>query len=131
MSTGDDRKPLYALVGVNAVAYEKLRELPLELGKLQERLSAQGRELPVQVRTLPHQVRRYAEDVGSKATEIYNDLAARGQRIVGDVRRQESTERLQRAARTTVRNVAATRRSARRTVQAAEEVARDAADSAG
>lgn len=143
-----NRKPLYAVIGANRLAYEKLRELPTELvrlqGKVQETLQelpthlsqlpgphdvrGEVREVSTQVRELPAQARRYAEELSGRAGDLYTEFAARGEQLVTRIRRQDSTVAVRRAARATARNAAATRASARRAAKAVEVAAKDATE---
>src|SRR5664280_2295633 len=97
------RKPLYAYVGAGDLALEKLREIPMEwseitaalsdeAAKLQEQLSVeklqatltveQLRELPEQATELRSQLQDHAMALGDQAGDLYQDLVARGQRVV-------------------------------------------------
>lgn len=77
-----DSKPLYALIGANSAMVARFRELPADLGRLQE--DVQG-----QIRELPSQVSRYATEIGDKATLLYTELADRGQRVVDSARAED------------------------------------------
>lgn len=139
-----NRKALYAVIGANRLAYEKLRELPTELGRLQGKVQDTLQELPThlsqltgprdvrevstQVRELPAQARRYAEELSGRAGDLYTEFAARGEQLVTRIRRQDSTVAVRRAARATARNAAATRASARRAAKAVEVAAKDATE---
>ncbi|MEV0622615.1 hypothetical protein AB0I81_55510 [Nonomuraea sp. NPDC050404] len=88
-----DSKPFYAVAGVGDFAVEKLRELPEQLLKLQSRRSELAKDLPVKAREyadkaegfareLPDKARVYADQIGLKATEVYEDFATRGRKVV-------------------------------------------------
>src|SRR5664279_1731591 len=99
------RKPLYAYVGAGDLALEKLREIPMEwseitaalsdeAAKVQEAMSAemsrlheqlsveQLRELPEQATELRLQLQDHAMALGDQAGDLYQDLVARGERVV-------------------------------------------------
>lgn len=89
ISVEDVRKSLYVSLGVGDLAVEKLREVPSELPRLQTRLQdglsalqtqLQG-ELPAQARAQAHALREQVADYAGRATEIYRELAARGEQV--------------------------------------------------
>ena len=71
-----DSKPFYAVAGVGDFAVEKLRELPDQLQKLQSR-RAEGI-----AKELPEKAREYADVLGNRAVEAYEDFASRGRKVV-------------------------------------------------
>ncbi|NJP91985.1 hypothetical protein HCN51_21390 [Nonomuraea sp. FMUSA5-5] len=88
-----ESKPFYAVAGVGDYAVEKLRELPEQLQKLQSRRSDLAKDLPVKAREyadkaegfareLPEKAREYADQLTLKATEVYEDFATRGRKVV-------------------------------------------------
>ncbi|NUP03403.1 MAG: hypothetical protein HOV96_28525 [Nonomuraea sp.] len=88
-----DSKPFYAVAGAGDYAVEKLRELPGQLLKLQERRSEIAKDLPEKtrayadkaedlVREFPEKAREYADQLTTKATEVYEDFASRGRKVV-------------------------------------------------
>jgi hypothetical protein len=88
-----ESKPFYAVAGVGDYAVEKLRELPEQLQKLQSRRTELAKELPVRARAyadkaeglakdFPEKAREYADQITNRATEVYEDFATRGRRIV-------------------------------------------------
>jgi hypothetical protein len=88
-----DSKPFYAVAGVGDYAVEKLRELPEQLQKLQSRRFDLTRELPEKTRAaadkaeafareFPEKARVYADQLTLKATEVYEDFATRGRKVV-------------------------------------------------
>src|SRR5450759_1091265 len=97
------RKPLYAYVGAGDLALEKLREVPAELPKIPSVLSDEAsrlqdalamekmqtnfsvdqlRELPEHAKELRSQLEDYAATLGDKAFDLYQELVARGERVV-------------------------------------------------
>jgi len=101
-----DRKPLYALAGAGDLAVAKLRDLPVELQKELAKVPAELAKLPTQwqknaaqvqktvqqrfaeVQKLPTQVQQRASVVQAVATGIYGELATRGEKALGQLRRE-------------------------------------------
>jgi predicted MPP superfamily phosphohydrolase len=88
-----ESKPFYAVAGVGDYAVEKLRELPDQLLRLQSRRTEIAKDLPERARAaadkaegiareLPEKAREYADLLGHKATEVYEDFASRGRKVV-------------------------------------------------
>ncbi|SEN40497.1 hypothetical protein [Nonomuraea pusilla] len=98
-----DSKPFYAVAGVGDYAVEKLRELPEQLQRLQSRRAELAKELPEKARVyagkaegfakeFPEKAREYADQFTSRATEVYEDFAARGRKIVSQASGQAALE---------------------------------------
>ncbi|WP_043624919.1 hypothetical protein [Nonomuraea candida] len=88
-----ESKPFYAVAGVGDFAVEKLRELPEQLQKLQSRRYELAKDLPAKAREyadkaegiareFPDKAREYADQLTHKATEVYEDFATRGRKVV-------------------------------------------------
>ncbi|NRQ33176.1 hypothetical protein HII36_15180 [Nonomuraea sp. NN258] len=88
-----ESKPFYAVAGVGDFAVEKLRELPEQLQKLQSRRAEIAKDLPAKAREyadkaegfareFPDKARVYADQLGHRATEVYEDFATRGRKVV-------------------------------------------------
>jgi hypothetical protein len=88
-----ESKPFYAVAGVGDFAVEKLRELPEQFQRLQSRRTELTKDLPVRAREyagraegfakeFPERAREYADQVTNKATEVYEDFASRGRKVV-------------------------------------------------
>ncbi|MEV0383322.1 hypothetical protein [Nonomuraea sp. NPDC050643] len=88
-----ESKPFYAVAGVGDFAVEKLRELPEQLQRLQTRRYDLAKDLPVKAREyadkaegiareFPEKARVYADQITLKATEVYEDFATRGRKVV-------------------------------------------------
>ncbi|MEU6718794.1 hypothetical protein ABZ897_45640 [Nonomuraea sp. NPDC046802] len=88
-----ESKPFYAVAGVGDYAVEKLRELPEQFHKFQSRRTELAKDLPERAREyagkaegfakeLPEKAREYADQLTHRATEVYEDFATRGRRIV-------------------------------------------------
>jgi len=113
-----DRNPLYALTGAGDLAVEKLRAMPVKLAaELRSEPKAVARrlgELPRDVKALPERAQAFARTTFAKAGDSYDELANRGRRVVGRVRRQKATEELADQAGRTGRKAQATRTAARK-----------------
>ena len=176
MATRTPVTPLYAIAGAGDLAVEKFRAVSedvttrfakldqkalqsslqteltkrqAELSKRLEVLAAEAKTVPAKLRELPAVAQAGLTTVLGQAEEVYDDLAVRGQEIVGRIRSQKATEDLAAQAKTTVskakatrttvkktattatRNVKATATSARKTAKAATRAAESAADKVG
>ncbi|GII34664.1 hypothetical protein [Planotetraspora mira] len=98
-----ESKPFYALTGAGDFAVEKLRELPEQLQKIQSRqddLRETAKDLPVKAREyattvqgraeaaakdFPEKARAYADTAAARFTELYEEFALRGRKIVSKV----------------------------------------------
>jgi heparin binding hemagglutinin HbhA len=161
-----DSKPVYAVAGVGDLAVEKLRELSARLSTLssvrvepkdvQEQVGAIQKDAKARlelvqeaVRELPEQAQSVVGLLVATANDVYEDLAERGENVVGRIRRQKATGDLKDHAQSTVRRAKATRTtatkgatstkraakgtvtSATKTAQAAGKATSDAADKIG
>jgi heparin binding hemagglutinin HbhA len=86
--TSSDTKALYAVAGAGDLAVEKLRTVPAKLAEMR--------------------ANNVYSSVVSKATEVYGDLAARGENVVGRIRQQQASRDLAEQAQLTVRRAKAT-----------------------
>jgi heparin binding hemagglutinin HbhA len=111
-----DTKPLYATAGVGDLAVGRLRHVPARLRDelhpkiVQDRV----RTLRSDVQALPRKTRDLVRGRIDQTVGIYDDLAARGQTLVGRIRRQQASEDLLEQAQATVRQARATRTAARK-----------------
>ncbi|WP_248963178.1 hypothetical protein [Sphaerisporangium perillae] len=94
-------KPFYATAGAGDYAVENLRELRKRLQKQlrahQGEVRETAKELPGKaretvVKSLPEQAREYADTTTAKVTELHDDLAARGPKIVSTMSREAAKE---------------------------------------
>jgi hypothetical protein len=164
-----DSKPVQAVAGAGDYAVEKLRELSARLSSLSTvrvepkdvqyqagafQKDAQARFVALQedartrlgqvqgaVRELPEQAQAVVGVLVATASELYDDLAERGEVVVSRIRRQpsigeledqaSSTVRRARATKTTsMRGAAATKRAAKATVASATKTAETAGGAA-
>ncbi|MGC4940152.1 hypothetical protein [Kribbella sp. DT2] len=153
MATRTPVTPLYVIAGAGDLAVEKFRAvsedvtarfakldqqtLQGELAKRQtelsqrlEALAADARTVPAKLRELPAVAQAGLTTVLGQAEETYEDLAARGEDIVGRIRRQKATEDLEAQAKTTISKAKATRTTARKTADSATRNVKATATSA-
>jgi hypothetical protein len=117
-----DTKAFYAAAGAGDLAVEKLREVPERLNKLQ------GKTDP---KDLGGAAMAYVTHVGSRAAEVFDELAERGKKIVSRVDHQKATQELEASARSTVRKARSAAGSAKQTARTAAKAAGDASKKIG
>jgi len=113
-----DTRPLYAVAGAGDLAVAKLRHgLAVLRGDLRDEPKAtreRAGTLRHDVAELTHRTEEFAHVQFDKAAGTYDDLAVRGERLVGRIHRQKATtEELVEQAQATVRRARATRTAAR------------------
>ena len=117
-----DSKAFYVAAGAGDLAVEKLREVPDRLNRLQEKTDPKD---------LGGAAVAYVTQVGTRAVEVYDELAERGKRIVSRVDRQKATQELEESAKATVRRARSTAGSAKSTARSAAKAAGDASKKVG
>ncbi|MFI6980657.1 hypothetical protein ACIBSV_18975 [Embleya sp. NPDC050154] len=122
-----DTTPLYAVAGAGDLVVEKLRELP---ERFRVEVTTDPKVLRERLQTLPDRTQTFAKSQVDKAKELYEDLAARGEKLVKRVDRQESTKRAKAAVSTTESKAKATTTAARRGAANAKAQAKSAATAA-
>jgi hypothetical protein len=106
---GLDAKPFYAYVGAGDAAIERFRtrvvELPATLKSAPVKIQEQVKSLPTQLTTLPAQAKelqaqltKSRSEFGTKAEKLYDELAARGEKIVTDLRGGKTTKTVSKPA---------------------------------
>jgi ferritin-like metal-binding protein YciE len=119
------KKPLFAYVGVADLAIERIKDVPAELTELNKTVSTKVQafvaEVPAQVQALPVTVRSNVEKASEKATDLYAKLTVRGERLVGQIRRQPATEAAIAEGKEAVRKAEAAAIAARKSVKAGEK----------
>jgi heparin binding hemagglutinin HbhA len=118
-------KPFYVVAGAGDLAVKTLREGTDRLSALRiERkdiettissLQSETKALPAKAQTVAVTL---VADVAGKVGNSYDELLGRGRSVVTRIRRQKSTQELERQASTTVRRSKATVTSARQAVAA-------------
>ena len=119
-------KPFYVVAGATDLAVKTLRSVPAKLTSLSlptvERRDVEKAVATVQVQAvaLPMRAQATAASVAGEVTgrvdAAYDELLTRGRKVVGRVRRQQSTQDLKREATTTVRRTKATATTAKKSV---------------
>ncbi|MEU7003520.1 hypothetical protein [Nonomuraea sp. NPDC046570] len=94
-----ESKPFYAVAGAGDYAVEKLRELPEQLQKLQSRrteIAQDARSYADKAegiaRVFPEKAREYAGQLSHRATEVYEEFASRGRKVVSKVSGEAALE---------------------------------------
>ncbi|WP_432945252.1 hypothetical protein ACQPXM_05055 [Kribbella sp. CA-253562] len=146
MATRTPVTPLYVIAGAGDLAVEKFRAVSedvtarfaqldqqklqatlqteltkrqVELSKRLEALAADAKTVPAKLRELPAVAQAGLTTVLGQAEVTYEDLAARGEEIVGRIRSQKASEDLAAQAKTTASKAKATRTTARKTADTA------------
>jgi hypothetical protein len=109
-----DSKAFYAAAGAGDLAVEKLRELRR-----------------IQGRPDPKDFVAYVNQVGARASEVFDELAERGKKIVRRIDRQQATQELQASARSTASQARTAAGTARKTARSAGKAAGAAAKKVG
>ncbi len=117
-----DTKVFYVAAGAGDLAVEKLREVPERINRLQ------GKTDPKDVGGAAV---AYVTQVGSRAVEVFDELAERGKKIVSRVDRQKATQELEASAKSTVRRARSAADSAKTTARTAAKAAGDASKKVG
>lgn len=129
------KKPLFAYVGVADLAIERAKELPAELNKVTTEVTKKAQafvaEVPAQVTALPVTVRVSVEKATEQATDLYNKLTVRGERLVGQIRRQPATEAAIAEGKEAVKKAEAAATAARKSAKAGEKAVEGAAAKIG
>ncbi len=125
------KKPLFASVGVADLAIERAKEIPAELtdvtNKAAKKAQALVSDVPAQVSALPVTVRTNVEKATERATDLYAKLTVRGERLVGQIRRQPATEAAIAEGKEAVKKAEAAAIAARKSVKAGEKAVEGAA----
>jgi ferritin-like metal-binding protein YciE len=129
------KKPLFAYVGVADLAIERAKEIPAELTVATTNVTKKAQsllaEVPSQVTGLPVTVRTNVEKATEKATDLYTKLTIRGERLVGQIRRQPATEAAIAEGKQAVKKAEAAATAAKKSAKAGEQAVEDAAAKIG
>ncbi len=133
-----EAKPLFAYVGALDLALAQAKDVPSDVTKGVSKVSARLAEVPEQVRAIPASVKSLrgdvedrVEKVTEKATDLYAQLAVRGERLVTSIRRQPATEAAVAEGKEAVRKAEAAAVAAHRSLRAGEKAVEDAAGKLG
>ncbi|MDT7549184.1 MAG: heparin binding hemagglutinin HbhA [Actinomycetota bacterium] len=129
------KKPLFAYVGVADLAIERAKEIPAELTVATTNVTKKAQsllaEVPSQVTALPVTVRTNVEKATERATDLYTKLTIRGERLVGQIRRQPATEAAIAEGKEAVKKAEAAATAAKKSAKAGEKAVEDAAAKIG
>jgi hypothetical protein len=124
------KKPLFAYVGVADLAIERAKEIPGEFTVATTNVTKKAQSLladvPSQVTALPVTVRTNVEKATEKATDLYTKLTIRGERLVGQIRRQPATEAAIAEGKEAVKKAEAAATAAKKSAKAGEKAVEDA-----
>jgi len=130
-----DPKPLYAMAAIGDLAVGKLRarlaalrgDLKQEPKATQHRVRHGLETLQHDAAELPTRSREFAHDRLVQANHGYDDLAARGEQLVGRLSPRKAIPELVEQSQTTIRRARATRAAARKGGTKAKKTAEPAA----
>jgi chromosome segregation ATPase len=150
------KKPAFAAVGVVDATVEQVKDLPADAKKVQEKLqarfearttqfNAQLKTVPAQLKTVPAQLKALPTQVKglrtelegrvskaqSDATKLYAELAVRGEKLVGQIRRQPATESALAEGKAAVKKAQSATTSAKKATKATGTAVEDAAAKIG
>jgi hypothetical protein len=129
------KKPLFAYVGVADLWIERAKEIPAELTVATTNVTKKAQsllaEVPSQVTALPVTVRTNVEKATERATDLYTKLTIRGERLVGQIRRQPATEAAIAEGKEAVKKAEAAATAAKKSAKAGEKAVEDAAAKIG
>lgn len=125
------KKPLFAYVGVADLAIERAKEIPAELTEVTNKVAKKAQSLVADVPALPETVRTNVEKATERATDLYTKLTIRGERLVGQIRRQPATEAAIAEGKEAVKKAEAAAIAARKSVKAGEKAVEGAAAKIG
>lgn len=124
LDLAEARKPLFVVAGAADLALEQAKELPAELTSTVTQVQGFVVELPTQVRTR-------ATQLTERASEVYGELAVRGERLVAQIRRQPSTQAAVAEGKQAVAKAEAAVKAGQRAARAGEKAVTDAAGKLG
>jgi len=129
----------YVVVGITDLAVERARGAQAQLAQASvdvrtelaaDRIQARVRTLPQQARTLPTAAVSRGLEAAGKVEDGFDDLAGRGKKLVGRIRRQKATQDLVQQGRTTLTRTKAAVTTVRRGAKDTEVAAKGAVTSA-
>ncbi|MCW2599218.1 MAG: hypothetical protein JWM02_1047 [Frankiales bacterium] len=136
------KKPLFAAVGVVDLYVEQFKDIPAEArkaqGKVQAKVEATRAARTAQFKTLPTQVKDLRAGAKTRvakaqtdATALYGKLAARGEKLVTQIRRQPATEAAIAEGKAAVKKAEAAATSAKKATKSTEKAVEGAASKIG
>jgi len=130
VSLDEAKKPAFAAVGVVDLYVEQVKEFPADAKKLQAELTAKF-EAARYARKLQADLTARVSKAQTEATAYYGKLAVRGERLVGQIRRQPATEAAIAEGKAAVKKAEAAATSAKKATKSAVKATEDAAEKLG
>ncbi|TQS40603.1 hypothetical protein [Cryptosporangium phraense] len=127
----DARRGLYAYVGAADYAVAQLRALPRYQGQVVGALRALPQTLRTSFNGLQGRVNETYVDVSSRVTDTYSDFADRGEKLVGNIRKDPATQEAVEQAKTAKSQVKAARTSVKKAASDAGSATGKASDKIG
>ena len=147
------KKPAFAAAGLVDLYVEQVKDLPAQAKKLQAEVTAkvearrtartaQVKAVPAQLKALPADAKKLQAELTAKVTKAQTDvtayyakLAVRGEKLVGQIRRQPATEAAIAEGKAAVKKAidgnTAAATSAKKSAKSAEKATTDAAAKIG
>ena len=94
-------------------------------------LPTRAKNLPAHAKSLRAEVEGTVTKFGDKANALYTEFVVRGEKLVGGIRKQDSTQETVAAAKSTKSRAKATSTTAKKTAVKATDAVSDAADKIG
>jgi hypothetical protein len=109
----------------------QVKELPTTLKELPSKTVSTVKDLPAQAKKVRSSAQARFETASDKVTARYSDLAARGEKLVGQIRRQQSTQDAIAEGKRAVQKAEAAASNAKRAAKSAVKATEDAAETIG
>ena len=127
------RKPAFAVAGLADLWIEQVKDVPATVTAEAEKVQARLADVPNVVKTFPAQVKDLREEIETRvakaqeqATDLYAQLAVRGERLVTSIRRQPATEAAIAEGKEAVKKAEQAAVAARNAARAGEKAVEDA-----
>lgn len=108
-----------------------VKELPTTLKELPSKTVSTVKDIPAQAKKAQAEAKARFDKASDKATARYTDLAARGEKLVGQIRRQSATQDAIAEGKRAVQKAEAAASNAKRATKAGVKATEDAADKIG
>jgi hypothetical protein len=147
------KKPAFAAAGLVDLYVEQVKELPAQAKKVyasttadltakfeaaKVERTAQVKAVPAQVKALPADAKKLQAELTEKVSKVqadvtayYAKLAVRGEKLVGQIRRQPATEAAIAEGKAAVKKAEAATTSAKKATKSAVKATEDAAEKLG
>jgi len=143
------KKPAFAAAGVVDLYVEQVKDLPAQAKKVQADLTAKLeaarteraarlKAVPAQLKTLPADAKKLQAELTAKAakaqadvTAYYTELAARGEKLVAQIRKQPTTTATIAEGKAAVKKAEASATAAKKATKSATKAVEDGAEKIG